>query len=121
MWEFQPKELICLIVKIIAIVRSLIGTKNHLNNKNSACNSETFRGNFKEFHPTVGSQLIRISKLSPFCEELEVKLNLIPSSSDFFANHQEGEVCARSAHMVWNFTHAQIVILANSYSVTNVV
>ena len=74
--EFQPKELICSIV----IVRSLVGAKSYPNNKNSACNSETFRGNFKEFHPTAGSQLIRMSKLCPFREELEVKLNLIPSS-----------------------------------------
>ena len=88
MREFQRKELICSIVKIIAIVRSLVSAKSHSNYKNSACNSETFRGNLKKFHPTVRSQLIRMSKLCPFCEEFEVKLNLVPSSSDFFANDQ---------------------------------
>ena len=88
MREFQPKELICSIVKIIAIVRLLVGAKSHSNNRNSACNSETFRGNFKKLQLTVGSQLICMSKLCPFCEELKVKLNLFPSSSDFFANDQ---------------------------------
>ena len=107
--EFQPKELICSIV----IVRSLVGAKSHPNNKNSACNSETFRGNFKEFYP---QQVLnwRMSKLCPFREELEVKLNLIPSSIP------KAEVRAR-VRAVWNFTHAQIVILANSYTVMNVV
>ena len=61
-------------------------------------------------------------KLCPFCEELEVKLNIVPSSKfiRFRMIEFEAEVRAR-VRAVWNFTHAQIVILANSYSVTNVV
>ena len=60
---------------------------------------------------------------APFCEELEVKLSLIPNSFDFFAHvhvNMRSRVEVRACvyvRRVGNFTHAQIAILANSHSV----
>ena len=110
--RFGRKGLVCILSKPPLSAR----------NKNSTCNSETFRGNFKQFYFTVGTQPILKSKICPFSRRARGYVHILRSKFIRFllsrsCIHYPKQRYAR-VRVVGNFTHAQIVILANSYSVT---